>query len=60
MKLNNRIILCGKHPWAGERGIYIGDKQIGTLGKVAHKIKMLSGIETFVMREEDWTREEEC
>lgn len=55
IKIGDRVLLIGSHPWAGHAGEFVRQEEVAGFG-LRPVIRLDSGQECFVMRPEQWRR----
>jgi hypothetical protein len=57
MKVGDRVLIVGDHPWSGHSGEYIGSEKLNMLpGVTGHRVRLDVGTECFVMEEKHWKK----
>lgn len=54
IKLGQRVLLTGDHPWAAHTGVFVREEEIKMLGLIRPVVKLDNGQEFFVMRPDQW------
>jgi hypothetical protein len=55
IKLGDRVLITGSHPWAGHTGEFVRQENVQGFG-IRPVVRLDSGQEIFVMRPEQWER----
>lgn len=56
IKLGQRVLITGDHPWAGHTGEFIREEFISVLRVTRPVVKLDNGQECFVMKLVNWQR----